>query len=118
MAPQESVGYTHTTLTRAQRQDELLNMFPGTAKVFLRPRTNPDGSEIVTRTDYEFPDLKCKLLLKNLYQAMRLIGRDHGYIANTIQSHIRFSCGIVVDLDAMEKEIGNGFATSLSSVQQ
>ncbi|PRQ26451.1 hypothetical protein RchiOBHm_Chr6g0294711 [Rosa chinensis] len=114
MAPQNS----ETPLTRAQRQDELLNMFPGTAKVILRPRTNPDGSEIVTVTDYEFPDLRCKLWLKNLYQAMRLCGRDHGNFVADFQGGLKTFCGIEVDLDEMEKPIENGFATSPSSVHQ
>ncbi|KAM5564129.1 hypothetical protein ABKV19_018644 [Rosa sericea] len=114
MAPQNS----ETPLTRAQRQDELLNLFPGTAKVILRPRTNPDGSEIVTRTDYEFPNLRCKRWLKNLYQAMRLCGRDYGCLVANIQEDLSTFCGIEVDLDAMEKAMGNGFGTSPSSLQQ
>ncbi|XP_062025138.1 uncharacterized protein LOC133741218 [Rosa rugosa] len=110
MAPQNS----ETPLTRAQRQDELLNVFPGTAKVILRPRTNPDGSEIVTISDYEFPDLRCKRWLKNLYQAMRLCGRDYGRHVADIQLDLPTFCGIEVDLDVMEKAMGNGLGTSIS----
>ncbi|PRQ59787.1 hypothetical protein RchiOBHm_Chr1g0374041 [Rosa chinensis] len=56
-------------LTRSQRQDELVKMCPGgNAKVTRRPKTNPDGSEIVCRTDYEFPDLICDKFIKDLYK--------------------------------------------------
>ena len=54
--------------TRSQRQDNLVKMYPGTAKVIRRPKTNPDGSEIVTRSDYEFPDVSCESHMQNLYQ--------------------------------------------------
>lgn len=55
-------------LTRSERQDNVVNMYPGTAKVMRRPKANPDGSEIVTRSDYEFPDVRCERHMQNLYQ--------------------------------------------------
>lgn len=53
-------------LTRRQRQDELVKMCPGSAKVIHRPNTNPDGSEIVAISDYEFPALSCEDYVKSL----------------------------------------------------
>ncbi|XP_024184120.1 uncharacterized protein LOC112189078 [Rosa chinensis] len=100
-------------LTRSQRQDELVKMCPGgNAKVTRRPKTNPDGSEIVCRTDYEFPDLICDKFIKDLYKAMRL-GPEWqvGFYRDQIQQF----CGIDVDID---NAIENGSATSPNLVEQ
>ncbi|KAK9914007.1 hypothetical protein M0R45_037806 [Rubus argutus] len=103
-----------TVLTRSQRQDELVNMYPGTAKVIRRPKTNPDGSEIVTRSDYEFPDVSCESHMQNLYQALRLCGRDYGGFVRHYHEQLETVCGIKVDLDALEK----GSATPPNLVQR
>ncbi|KAK9914008.1 hypothetical protein M0R45_037807 [Rubus argutus] len=115
----EKKGFTSTkapatVLTRSQRQDNLVKMYPGTAKVIRRPKTNPDGSEIVTRSDYEFPDVRCELHMQNLYQALRLCGRDYGGFVRRYHEQLQTFCGIEVDLDAMEKHS----ATCPNSVQQ
>lgn len=56
-------------LTRSQRQDELVKMCPdGIAKVVRRPKTNPDGSEIVCITEYEFPEWQCDSLMNRFWE--------------------------------------------------
>ncbi|XP_050386346.1 uncharacterized protein LOC126802716 [Argentina anserina] len=86
-------------LSRSERQDELVKMIPGgAAKVIRRPKTNPDGSNIVTRSNFEFPLKYCATLVKEFCKSMGVDPKQQKYIRNTL----RTSCGIDVDLEKVQ----------------
>lgn len=104
--------FERAVLTRRQRQDELVKMCPGSARVIHRPNTNPDGSEIVTNTDYEFPAWNCEDYVKGLCEAMRLslLERDE-FEVRFFRNQLQRFCGIQVDLNDADINKNNGSAT-------
>lgn len=130
--------FERAVLTRRQRQDELVKMCPGSARVIHRPNTNPDGSEIVTNTDYEFPAWICEDYVKGLcevcelyqptyltpsifnvlmvfwhwLQAMRLslLERDE-FEVRFFRNQLQRFCGIQVDLNGADINNNSGSAT-------
>ncbi|XP_004308788.1 PREDICTED: uncharacterized protein LOC101296439 [Fragaria vesca subsp. vesca] len=90
-------------LTRSQRQDELVNLFPpGTAKVHRRPNTNPNGSEIETVSRFDFPaDYGCKSWAEELYKVLHHKGFHGPEYYNEL---LRDYCGIEVQLRKLKNQ--------------
>nr|XP_011470053.1 PREDICTED: uncharacterized protein LOC105353096 [Fragaria vesca subsp. vesca] len=106
--------FSGPVLTRSQRQDELVKMCPdGIAKVVRRPKTNPDGSEIVCITEYEFPEWQCDSLMNRFWEAIR---EGETWNAKFYGSVLPEHCGIEVDINkAIDNRIKKNKAKDNSS---
>ncbi|XP_034202417.1 uncharacterized protein LOC117617232 isoform X1 [Prunus dulcis] len=108
---EESQGYT------APKQDELVERYPGAARVVRRPQPTDDvaSEREDIDDDLKFPHHLCGRFLKNAIDATLLKGKDSDHSEHYRSMVLEF-CGIEVDVGKLDNgSIGTSPESSSSS---